>query len=246
MQSGWLDIYGPRREANANTRHGTLSGQRTLKLFGRPFAVAALAAAACGPKAEPEPPRAPSPAAPEVQAAPQPLVFGFKDPGPWKSYDGTKSVELPDLAAETWRVMVNQTEPMQKKNPWWQPLPARDTVELEMPPGSKFRCMVPPLDVKAKPNEYGSDLEAWMFKRSFLCSNDGFRTWSETQLQVRQSVKGKRKVVPDDAGILLRERGDDGVVRELYVLMRSDKEKTTPTYGPPQIIPGRKVDDDDE
>lgn len=200
-----------------------------------------LISTACGPKAAPEPP---APAAP-VAAAPQKLVFPFREVEPWKSHDGAKVVQPPDLEAETWRVMVNQTEPMQRKNPWWQPVKARETVELEMPPGSKFRCMVPPLNVAPEPDEYASDLEAWQFKRSFLCSNDDFRTWSETQLRVRLSAKGTRKVGPE-AGILLRERADDGKVHEMFVMMRSDKEKTTAEVGPPRIIATKKVDDDDE
>lgn len=171
-------------------------------------------------------------------------MFEFKEPEPWKSQDGSKVVPPPDLEAETWRVMVNQMEPMQRKNPWWQPVKARETVDLEMPPGSKFRCMVPPLIVAPEPDEYGGSLEAWQFKRSFLCSSDDFRTWSETQLRVRASVKGSRKVGPD-AGILLRWRDDDGKRNEMFVMMRSDKDKTTAEFGPPRII-AKKVDDDDE
>jgi hypothetical protein len=113
-----------------------------------------------------------------------------------------------------------------------------------MPPGSKYRCMVAPLNVAAEPDEYASDLEAWQLKRSFLCSADDFRTWTETQLRVRSSMKGSRKVGPD-AGILLRERADDGVVHETFVVMRSDKEKTHAEVGPPRILVGKKVDDDE-
>jgi hypothetical protein len=200
---------------------------------------------ACGQKA-PAPSAEPAPQqAVPVKAAPQPLVFAFKAPEPWKSRDGSKVVQPPDLEAETWRLMVNQTEPMQRKNPWWQPLPAGKTVEIEMPPGSTFRCTVSPLVFEPEPDEYQTDLLAWQMKRSFLCSTDEFRTWSETQLRVRASVKGTRKVGPD-AGLLLRQRADDGKVIETFVIMRSDKDKSHPTYGPPQIIPGKKVDDDDE
>ncbi|HET8939308.1 MAG TPA: hypothetical protein VFN67_37945 [Polyangiales bacterium] len=240
-KSHWFDAHGARREVIAQARleqykrPDGLQGSSGLFLCG-----VVLLSSACGQKA-PEPP---PPPAPQVQAAPQPLVFAFNEPAPWKSQDGSKVVQPPDLEAETWRVMVNQTEPMQRKNPWWQPVKARETVELEMPPGSKFRCRVPPLNIAAEPDEYGSDLEAWQFKRSFLCSNDEFRTWTETQLRVRQSTKGKRKVGPE-AGILLRERADDGKVHETFVMMRSDKEKTTAEIGPPKIIEKQKDEDDE-
>jgi hypothetical protein len=205
------------------------------------LSVVALLSCACGQK----PAAPPEPAAPQVQAVVQPLKFEFKAPAPFKSNDGSKVVQPPDLDAETWRVMVNQNEPMQFKNPQWQPVPARETVELQMTPGWKYRCVVPPIEVKAQGNEWGTDLEAWLFKRSLLCSNDDFKSWSETVLNVRLSLKGKRKVGPD-SGLLLRERGDDGTVKNMFVLMRSDKENTMPTYGPPQIIAGKKVDDDDD
>jgi hypothetical protein len=172
-------------------------------------------------------------------------VFEFKAPEPFKSRDGSKVVPPPDLEAETWRIMVNQIEPMQRKNPWWQPLPAGKTVELEMPPDSKFRCMVAPLHVEAEADEDQVELQAWQLKRNFMCSSDDYRTWSETQLRVRISAKGTRKVGPD-AGILLRQRADDGKVIESFVIMRSDKDKSHATYGPPQIIPAKKSDDEDE
>lgn len=237
-KSHWFDAHGARREVSAEAsleqykQPDGLFSSSGLRLGGAIFLICA-----CGQKA-PEPP------APQVQVAPQPLVFAFNEPAAWKSQDGTKVVPPPDLEAETWRVMVNQVEPMQRKNPWWQPVKARETVELEMPPGSKFRCKVAPLNIVPEPDEYGSDLEAWQFKRSFMCSSDEFRTWSETQLRVRLSTKGKRKVGPE-AGILLRERADDGKVHEMFVMMRSDKEKTTAEVGPPKIIEKPKDDDDE-
>jgi hypothetical protein len=115
-------------------------------------------------------------------------------------------------------------------------------VELAMPPGSKFRCLVPPIKVSNQADDFGKRLEAWDFRRSFLCSSDGFRSWTETVLQVRVLADGTRKVGPE-AGLLLRDRDGDGSVRETYVLMRSDKEKLHATQGPPQIVADRKLDD---
>jgi hypothetical protein len=203
-----------------------------------------LLSAACGQKpAEPRPEPAAAPAA-LVEPAPQPPEFPWKEPQPFKSRDGSKVVPPPDLEAETWRIMVNQTEPMQRKNPWWQPLPASKSVELEMAPGSKFRCRVAPLIVEAEPDEDQEELLAWQLKRNFLCSSDDYRTWSETQLRVRISAKGTRKVGPD-AGILLRQRADDGKVIETFVIMRSDKDKSHATYGPPKIVGDKKAEEEE-
>lgn len=240
-KSLWLDAHRVGREVTAGTRKqanpGGLIGSSGL------FLSVTVLACACGQKAaEPKPEPAATPA-PEVQAAPQPLTFEFKAPEPFKSRDGSKVVPPPDLEAETWRIMVNQTEPMQRKNPWWQPLPADKTVELEMAPGAKFRCMVPPLNVEPEPDEDQAELEAWLLKRSFLCSSDEFRTWTETQLRVRISAKGNRKVGPE-AGLLLRQRGDDGKTIETFVIMRSDKDKSGPTYGPPRIVPSPKAEEE--
>lgn len=176
-------------------------------------------------------------------AAPKPPVFHFVEPQPWKSSDGQSVVRPPDLADETWRALVNQTEPMQRKTPHWQSLPARETVELAMPAGSAFRCLVAPLSVRSHGDEYGKHLKAWLLKRAFICSSDDYRTWTETFLQIQVPADGPRKP-GQEAGTLLRERAQDGTVHETFVLMRPDKEHTKATVGPPQIIADRAVDDE--
>jgi|GEM_PF-3928824 len=246
-KSRWLNAHGTRDQVAAESRTSSNPGGLRSS-SGFVLSVAVCLSSACGEKAAPLP--APEPAkeaAPLVQEqpAPQPPTFTWKAPEPWKSHDGAKVVPPPDLEAETWRIMVNQNEPMQHKNPWWQPLPAGRTVELEMAPGAKFRCMVAPLIVEAEPDEDQEELLAWVLKRHFLCSSDDYRTWSETQLRVRLSAKGTRKVGPD-AGILLRQRADDGKIIETFVVMRSDKDKSGPTYGPPKILPAKKKTADDE
>lgn len=197
-----------------------------------------LALVACDrQKASAPAPAAPAEAAPpQVAVAVQPLVFKFDEPQPWKARVGDTTVPPPDLEAETWRVLVSQREPLQRKTPRWQSLPARETVELAMPPGAKFRCMVAPLSVTSEGDDFGKSLEAWHLKRSFHCSADGFMTWTETVLQVRLDADGSRKIIGPDAGILLRQREPDGSVRESFVLMRSDKEKIHATTGPPKFI----------
>jgi len=214
----------------------------------RLFALLALLAPSCGRDAGSPASSTPEPAVAvegeprQVQVAAQPLVFRFEAPQPWKARVGDATVPPPDLDAETWRVLVSQTEPLQRKTPRWQSLPARETVEMAMPPGSRFRCVASPLVVKSEGDDFGKVLEAWHLKRSFHCSSDDFRTWTETLLQVRLDADGSRQLVGSDAGILLRQRDEDGTVRETFVLMRSDKEKIHATTGPPKII-GPAVND---
>jgi hypothetical protein len=149
------------------------------------------------------------------------------------------------MAQETWRVLVTQDQPLQRKTPMWQPLPASDTVELKMPEGSHYRCIVPPLQVKAEANGFGSQLEFWHMSRSFLCSTDNFETWSETALYDRIAADGKREY-SHGAGVLLREHvpGDDAP-HHMFVLMRPDKEKREATVGPPRIVTGGPPQDFD-
>jgi hypothetical protein len=132
---------------------------------------------------------------------------------------------------------------MQRKTPRWQPLSARAAVELEMPPRSSFRCVVAPLRVEPEGDDTGAGLESWHLKRSVLCSADAFRTWSETLLHVRLQSDGARRVI-GDGGALLREHADDGSVAEMFVLMRTDKEQTQATIGPPRIIVVRSAGPD--
>lgn len=242
-KSRWLNAHSSRHQVGAcalGRRYPV--GVVVDRPAGWCLSVAVVFGAACGPKpVEPTVEPVAAPAALE-QPAPPPPEFTWKAPEPFKSRDGSKVVPPPDLEAETWRIMVNQTEPMQRKNPWWQPLPASKTVVLEMAPGAKFRCMVAPLQVEAEPDEDQEELLAWQLKRNFLCSSDEYRTWTETQLRVRLAADGSRKVGPD-AGVLLRQRADDGKVVETFVVMRSEKDTSGPTYGPPKILPQKKGDD---
>lgn len=193
---------------------------------------------ACSPELEFE--RAPVQARRQVPPLP---TFAFQAPAPWRSrHADSAAVDPPDLAQETWRVLVTQDEPMQRKTPTWQPARATETIELQLPPNSRFRCIVPPLEIESQANEFGTALEAWSLARSFLCSNDDFHTWSETILRVRITRDGAREVGPE-AGILLRERQQAaGAPHHMFVLMRSDREQREATLGPPQIIvrPGPK------
>jgi hypothetical protein len=138
---------------------------------------------------------------------------------------------------------VNQYSPHQIKTPKWQPLPAREVVELAMPPGSTFRCMATALEVKTDANTFGTELRAWLLSRSILCSSDGFRSWTQYPHRVRLSTDGARTVDFQSDG-LLRERASDGTVRNTLVVMRSDAEPREASPGPPRILPGVEVASD--
>ncbi|MET0387001.1 MAG: hypothetical protein ABW321_13630 [Polyangiales bacterium] len=187
---------------------------------------------------------------PEAAPFRQPLAAGdptftFQAPQTWRSVrPDAPAVEPPDLAEETWRVLVSQNKPIQRKTPTWQPLPAADTVELQMPEQSGFRCLVAPLVVRSEANTFGTAFKAWVMTRNVLCSSDGFRTWNETGLQVELAADGGRRIGPE-AGLLLRERvAGEAAPREMFVLLRSDREQREASLGPPRILENRQVDVD--
>ena len=179
-----------------------------------------------------------------AKPAAKPPTFTFAAPQAWRSKrDGVAPIAAPDLARETWRALVNQNAPIQAKTPHWQALPAGETVELQMPPESRFRCVVSPLEVTTQANILGTELKAWLFARRVLCSSDDWRTWTESTHRVRERI-GAGREAGEDAGLLLREQQPDGRVRETYVLLRSDPEKREATLGPPHVLPGVEVDED--
>ena len=179
----------------------------------------------------------------DKSAVHEPPVFAFVAPKPWQSSrEGSTPLAPPDLSLETWRVLVSQTKPIQIKTPLWQSLPASQSVELSMPEGSGFRCVVTPLEVKAQANDFGTKLVAWSMLRRFVCSADGFRSWTEYQHEVRLRPDGTREDSPE-TGALLRERNGAQVV-ETYALMRTTPERREATTGPPQITTGKAIDPD--
>jgi hypothetical protein len=196
-----------------------------------------LAIVACGSRAQ----HTPRSDADRAAAAP---TFAFLPPQAWRSpTNGALTVAPPDLARETWRVLVSQDRPIQLKTPQWQPLLARATVELQMPSGSAFRCVAPPLEVKSEANAPGTKLKAWRLTRSVRCSSDGWRSWTESIHRVKSLPDGSREVGPD-AGLLLRDRDRNGNVRETFALLRSDQEHREATTGPPQILSNAVADQD--
>jgi hypothetical protein len=176
--------------------------------------------------------------------AARPPSFTFVAPQAWRSRKpGVAPIEAPDLAQETWRALVTQSQPLQKKTPHWQALPAAQTVELQMQEASAFRCVVSPAEIRPDANTWGNKLKAWEISRSMLCSSDGWHSWTEAIHHVRRPVGAER---PPEAstGLLLREQESDGSVRQSFVVIRSDKEQREATTGPPRVLPGVAVDDD--
>jgi hypothetical protein len=143
---------------------------------------------------------------------------------PWKS--GRKDiapVAPPESLLAAWRVFVNQEKPRQKKNPQWRSIPPKDAVELEMEPGTAFRCIVNPLEVQARPTEDDDGVDAWVLTRKILCSGDGWKTWTESPHQVVVPKEGKVTRTIEQTEVLLREPLGDKT-RETTILMRSDEK----------------------
>ena len=238
------------------------------------ISAAALAVVSCKGSAERSTPaRAPSVPASKVPApaaltAPAPLPAELAAPRvafvaaqAWHSRMGKPvAIDPPALANETWRVFVNQNQPIQLATPRWLPLPAQDNVEPAMPPGSRFRCLVTPLQIATDANDFGTKLKAWVLTRTLRCSVDGWHSWTEYPHTVRVAPDGTRTVVAA-AEALLRQRDNEAPprsagavppgdasgaqsVRETYVLVRADKEHREATTGPPRILPGVPVDED--
>jgi hypothetical protein len=205
-----------------------------------------LALIGCKPAETRDPAAAPNglTAAPAQRAALQPPRFEFVAPGPWQAkYGKSPPVPPPDLSLETWRVLVTQNAPLQKETPLWQPLPADRTVELEMPPGSRWSCSSSPIVVDTQADDFNTKLSAWTLTRTFRCSSDAWQTWSEYLHQTRVLPDGSHEMGPE-AGALLRERAADQSEIHTFVLLRSDEEQRAATTGPPKIVPGLHVDDD--
>jgi hypothetical protein len=160
--------------------------------------------------------------------AAHPPPFEKFELAPWKSpREKIAPVAPPGSLLETWRVFVNQERPRQKKNPRWISLPPREGVTLPMAEDGRFRCIVNPLRVQARPNDDLSGVDAWVLMRSVLCSGDGWRTWTDSPHQVVVLPDGKRTATIEQTDVLLREP-IDGKVRETTIILRSDADPDPP------------------
>lgn len=112
----------------------------------------------------------------------------------WKSFKGAV-FHPPEIASHPWRVMTLQEKPRPKKNPHFRTVKAEEGTELEMPQGSRFRCLVNPVDFKVVTEEIPLKPEGWSLLRSLRCSNDGWQSWSQaviTQYFGQDGTKGEQ------------------------------------------------------
>jgi hypothetical protein len=172
-----------------------------------------------------------------VTPAPSSLpAAAFVPPKAWTSWrEGIKPVAPPDLSKETWRVFANRELPIQRETPLWQPVAADQVVELHMPVGSIYRCMVQPVEVTAQANDWGTELQGWELVRKLLCSADEWKTWTEYPHRMVVSADGTRTVMYA-AEAALRERAASGEVYQTTVLFRSDQEERQASTGPARIL----------
>mgnify|MGYP003428973212 FL=1 len=178
----------------------------------------------------------PSAAVPQYPSPTQP----FSAPQPWKPTQGDgQAVQPPQASEYTWHALVDQYEPHQKPTPQWQPLPAAETVEIAMPPGSSLRCIAPPLKIEAEPEESGRSLESWQLSREVLCTSDGFHTWNAYAYSMRLLPDGKREL-SKGSDIWLRERASDGTILHTKLSVRAEALRREATVGPPQVLTERK------
>jgi len=224
-------------------------GQARLDAHGAGSSVSLLAALlagvallACGSdtRATPSAPPAAKAGSALTQAQPSgnPPSFEYRAPQPWRpNLADAPDVAPPDPAKEVWRALVSQNAPLQKQTPRWQALPAERSVELSMPEGSAFRCIVSPLTATPEAEEFAKTLDAWVLARTLVCSGDGFRSWSEHAHVTRLLPDGTREITMQ-GGALLRERDAGSGIRESYVLLRSEPERREATTGPARIVPG--------
>jgi hypothetical protein len=202
-----------------------------------------LALLACRQQRTPAEPAKPVQAAATKGPGRSPPQASFTPAKPWRSSkDPETSVSPPDPASETWRAFVNQHTPNQRLTPKWQPLPASETVELSMPEGSLFRCVVQPLQTTAQTNDFNTQLIAWSMQREVLCSSDQWQTWTSATHEVRVPSEGER--VAKLASLHLREVQKDGASYHTVVLLRDDEEQRDGVPGPPRILENVVVDDD--
>jgi hypothetical protein len=157
--------------------------------------------------------------------------------------DPKTTVAPPDPAQETWRVFADQRKPMQRPTPIWHPLPASETVAVQLQPESGFRCIVTPLEVSSESNEFGSKLKVWILTRKLLCSGDDWRSWTEHPHSVRVAPDGTRTTTLAAEALLREQNGPEP--RETMVLVRDDQEQRAATTGPPKIVPGNLGVDED-
>jgi hypothetical protein len=151
--------------------------------------------------------------------APQPRPVEAFQAGEWKSPKG-EVFRPPQVASETWRVKVMQEIPRQKKNPRWRTLKIDEAVDLEMPPGTRYRCLVNPVRFRPWEDEISSKVIKWDLIRSVRCSSDGWRTYSELVHGVSMGGGGETPSPISRQGELYLHDWVDGKRSQITVLVQ--------------------------
>lgn len=147
-------------------------------------------------------------------------VETFK-PGEWKSFKGAV-FHPPESANHPWRVMMLQESPRPKKGPRWTTLPIEQSGEIEMPQGSRFRCLYNPVTFRAIQDEGMASVEQWDVIRGVRCSADSFRTYAQALFLVSYAQDGKLlKRSGDQAELYLHDRVE-GQPLEVTIMLKPD------------------------
>jgi hypothetical protein len=111
-------------------------------------------------------------------------------PGEWHSPKGDVVAHAPEAAAHPWRVLMLQDSPRPKKNPRFAPIPIEASGELEMPKGSRWRCLYNPVSFRPETDEHMKEVESWELLRATRCSSDGWRTYTQSLYSIKYGPDG--------------------------------------------------------
>jgi hypothetical protein len=138
----------------------------------------------------------------------------------------------PEVANELWRVMVVQNEPRQNKNPRWKKLKVDESFDFDMPPGTRFRCLVTPVRFRPWENEISSHVIKWDLLRSIRCSNDGWNTYTEAVHGVSMGGKGENPTPTARQAELYLHDWLSGKRSEITLILRWEG----PVTRPPRVV----------
>jgi hypothetical protein len=142
-------------------------------------------------------------------------------PGEWRSPKGAVT-PAPAVANHAWRVLVLQETPRPKKNPHWKTIPIEASGALELPPGSRYRCVYNPVAFRAPTNEQASGVERWELLRSIRCSNDGWATYAQAIHEIVISPDGRSIARSIDQTELGLHEVIAGVPTDYTIALRAD------------------------
>ncbi len=141
--------------------------------------------------------------------------------GVWRSPKG-EVTKPPTAAARPWRIMVLQEAPRPKKNPRWKVISVDERGELEMPAGSRYRCLYNPVSYRPTPDDRMEHVEQWRLVREVRCSSDGFRTYTPRPYAVSYGPDGKVLAkTGEQAELYLVDTASSGTLRAT-ILLRSE------------------------